>query len=135
MHLPSVAILRILLFVVSDNDCIFLCVSICLEMADSFFLQFLQFKYLSLVDSTDILSNFSSNSQASLPDIEAGQVLIEIKACGLAAIRVDILKELGLHTSKAPLGRDVAGVVTHGVYIFLDFFSILVWVGFLNEHI
>ncbi|XP_072018784.1 quinone oxidoreductase-like protein 1 [Amphiura filiformis] len=50
---------------------------------------------------------------ASLPDIEAGQVLVEIKACGLSTIRIDLLQELGLHGSKAPLGRDIAGIVTH----------------------
>ncbi len=52
--------------------------------------------------------------QASLPDIEAGQVLVEIKACGLSTIRTDVLQELGLHENKTPLGRDISGIVTHG---------------------
>ncbi|XP_022081677.1 quinone oxidoreductase-like protein 1 [Acanthaster planci] len=47
-----------------------------------------------------------------VPEPADGQVLIQVRACGLSPVRLDVIRELQLDTQCLPIGREVAGVVT-----------------------
>ncbi|XP_071800938.1 quinone oxidoreductase-like protein 1 [Asterias amurensis] len=52
------------------------------------------------------------NTDVPVPEPEEDQVLIQVEACGLSSIRLDVIKELSLDRQHLPIGREVAGVVT-----------------------
>ncbi|XP_038076427.1 quinone oxidoreductase-like protein 1 [Patiria miniata] len=52
------------------------------------------------------------NTNVPVPEPAEGQVLIQVKSCGLSLVRVDILEELQLGKECLPIGREVAGVIT-----------------------